>query len=442
MIISGNHNTPLPRQAPTPPQAEAGAPAPADSFFPGTPEPSAAVKCRQAISRLGAGVGAGALGATGLALGLSAGCPLLGAAAGVALGALAGKNLGARFAERIHPQSTIPLTEWQDPAATTPEKAAELKAGITDLQNVLHNAGKTVGLDRGFHQKQTWGGKGHMQFDPDMPEALRAGLLQNVAGESVPTAIRFSNGQGCPLSDARPDVRGMAIKMDIDGQPADLLATNHITFAHDAEQFMKFAKISGVMQTKGPLAALGELGKRVLQGEFHAGEALRIAGNIGKDTLPHNAHVAQESYWTQAVHVGDLVGRFVFTPESGAASEANRKDPDFLRHTLEHDLEAGDVRMRVAFEAFTEDSPARSAHAHGEHVTMPVGHLVLDQRAADSEQRRSEEAAVSHMAFNPSNGFKMAGPFNESNRTEIYKQSAANRGALNWEAPEVQKFFE
>ena len=446
MQISHNPQTPrIPQVRPmaTPPGPNSPDP---DHYEPGATgaRHQAQVRCQRSIGALSGGVAAVGLGALGASLGSAVGHTALGAAVGGAVGAVLGYRGGYAVGGKLHQSSQAePLRQWQDPEPTSPEKAQEFREAVTDLQHKLLDAGKVSQIERGFHQKQNWGGKAHMEFSSDLPEFLRAGSLAQVAGQSVDTAVRFSNGQGCPFQDGKPDVRGMAIKMNIEGKPADLLATNHITFAHDADQFMKFAAVSTVMQTKGPLAALRELGRRVKQKGYRVFESVRIFSNIVSDTLPRTQHIATESYWTQAMHVGNLTGRFVFTPGSGADSRTPRwgADKNYLRKEMEQDLEKGPVKMHVAFEAFTEDSPARDAHEHGEHVTYPVGDLVFDTRPSQSPERQKEEETVARMAFNPGNGFTLAGPMNESNRGEIYRQSAHNRGALEWDAPEVQTFF-
>jgi choline dehydrogenase len=97
--------------------------------------------------------------------------------------------------------------------------------------------------------------------------------------------------------------------------------------------------------------------------------------------------------------------------------------------------------MNVAFEAFTDDAPVKDASVRGEHVTYPIGQLILDPRAAQSPERAHEESLISQMQFNPANGFRLAGTMNESNRAPIYAQSAANRGALANDDPQVQEFL-
>lgn len=331
---------------------------------------------------------------------------------------------------------------WHDPAPTSAEQREAFVEQVRHLQNHLVEAGKVSEISRGFHQKQNWGGKATISFDAKMPEGLRKEAFANVAGHQFIGAVRFSNGQGCPHKDSKGDVRGMAIKMNIGGQEVDLLATNHVTFARDAAQFMRFADIAETMQADGNFAALHELVSKIGGGEFSGREAARIAGRLAHDVSKHTQHVAAETYWTQAVKVGDMVGRFAFIPESGAdAKRGWFPHENYLRDGMEHDLSQHDVRMKIVFEAFTDDVVATDASVHGDHVTFPVGEVVFAKRGADTPERKAEEDLVSKMAFNPSHGVRMAGTMNESNRAAIYAESARNRGAFDWNAPEVQAFF-
>ncbi|MHB2021325.1 MAG: catalase family protein, partial [Candidatus Xenobia bacterium] len=361
-------------------------------------------------------------------------CPFLAAQAAAAPAATA----APATADATPPPAPDPLlTTWQNPAPTSPEDREKMLEGITNLQNQLHAAGKVSSLDRGFHQKQNWGGKARVVFNDDLPKFLRWDALKNVAGHEFVSAVRFSNGQGCPYMDSTPDVRGMALKMNIGGQEVDLLATNSITFARDARQFMKFAEIAGTMQADGKIAAGEELASKIFHHEDNAKEAARMAFDLAEATARKVKHPAAESYWSQPMQVGPYVGRFVFTPESGANSKPPHFFPDhnYLRKNMETDLEHGPIKMKISFEAFTDDAAIKDAHIHGKHVTYPIGEVIIDKRPAQG--RDAEEKLVSEMAFNPEHGMKMAGTMNESNRGAIYEQSAHNRHALEWSDPQV-----
>lgn len=435
MIIQSKPQLPVARQLPGNP------PPPKPTLNSDEYLPTAKERCQAAVSKLGAGLGAVGAGLGVHALGLGVAGSLATGVVGALAGYVAGRHLGAKIHGQEGGSEPLSGAQWVDPAPSSPANTAAFRSKIGEVQNTLLSGGKLDHIDRGFHQKQLWGGKAHVEFDPNLPAELRGGSLSQAAGQDVTAAVRFSNGQGCPFTDARPDVRGLAVKMNLDGKEVDLLATNHVTFARNAAQFMRFAEIAAIMQTQGPVAAIGTVLKKVWQGDFKGGEALRIATTLVQDTAGPVANVGQQTYWTQAMHVGDRIGRFVFTPESGAESKPPLfgKGENHLRDNLEKDLEKGDVTMRIGFEAFTEDSVAGDASQHGEHITLPVGRLVIDGRSAQG--RELEEKLVSKMAFNPGHGFALAGTMNESNRVQVYEQSAKNRGALDWSNAEVQKFF-
>ena len=172
--------------------AQSGPVPAADGYVPGATaeQHMARVRCQKAIGKTASVIGAVGLGALGAAAGTLVACPILGGVVGGLLGARLGYKFGYAQAAKLHDSSADkPLTSWKDPAPTTPEQAAQFQSQITDLQHKLLDSGKITKLERGFHMKQNWGGKAHLDFDADMNPELRAGLLSDVAGKSVNAAV-------------------------------------------------------------------------------------------------------------------------------------------------------------------------------------------------------------------------------------------------------------
>src|SRR5208283_3219569 len=75
-----------------------------------------------------------------------------------------------------------------------------------------------------------------------LPSDLGHGFAQ--PGRTYPTIVRFSNAAGTGQSDAAPDLRGVALRVQVSAEEShDLLMTNFpVSHARDAREFVEFAK--------------------------------------------------------------------------------------------------------------------------------------------------------------------------------------------------------
>jgi catalase len=99
-------------------------------------------------------------------------------------------------------------------------------------------------VDRAFHAKSTLAVEDAELRFLDLPTELRAGFAQ--PGAAYPATVRFSNASGIPQADTEPDLRGVAVRVQVaDDEFHDLLMTNFpVSHARDARQFVEFAKAS------------------------------------------------------------------------------------------------------------------------------------------------------------------------------------------------------
>jgi len=280
----------------------------------------------------------------------------------------------------------------------------------------------------------------------DVPEFLRFGPFEK-PDQVGQMAVRFSNGQGCPFKDSDPDVRGVALKtFDANGQPWDMLMTNQASsHARNAEQFMKFAKVSGVMQTDGQLAGAKVATKKILSGAFDASEAGRIALQLAKDTTLHKVEsLTTETYNGGTFQTKDgLLCKAVLMPAPGnhaaVPHNVDRSDPDWMQKELEAQRARGPVKMILGIQVYTGDGKnpdPKDANAVWDAPVYPVADIELP--AAGRGDERKASAVVNKMAFNPANGFAPA--YMTHAREDIYAESAKNRGAISQE--EARKAFE
>ena len=334
--------------------------------------------------------------------------------------------------------NSLPSLAWQDVEDTTTDKT-RWKKEIGELQQLFVEKGKLNEVGRAFHQKQLWGGMADMKVRHDVPEFLRFGPFAE-PDQVGQMAVRFSNGQGCPFKDSDPDVRGVALKtFDKDGKPWDMLMTNQeSSHARNAEQFMKFAKVSGVMQTDGQLAGGKVATKKILSNEFDATEAGRIALQLAKDTTLHKVQsLTTETYNGGTFQTAEgLLCKVVLMPAPGnhdnVPHNVDKNDPNWMQKELEAQRARGPVKMVLGIQVYTGDGKnpdPKDAHAVWEGAPVyPVADIEIPAAGRGGDERKAAEI-VNKMAFNPANGFDPA--YMTHAREDIYAESAKNRGAIS-----------
>ena len=105
-----------------------------------------------------------------------------------------------------------PRTDWQETIpADEAERFARYAEELRELQRARARRRPYRPVDRGLHAKANAGLEAELRVLGDLPPAARAGVF---AGPKTYRAyVRFSNGIGARQSDAKPDVRGIAIKV-------------------------------------------------------------------------------------------------------------------------------------------------------------------------------------------------------------------------------------
>jgi catalase len=344
--------------------------------------------------------------------------------------------------------NSLPSLAWKDVDDTSTDKT-RWKKEIGELQQLFVEKGKLNQVGRAFHEKQLWGGMADMKVRHDVPEFLRFGPFAE-PDKVGQMAVRFSNGQGCPFKDSDPDVRGVALKtFDDKGQPWDMLMTNQeSSHARDAEQFMKFAKVSGVMQTEGQIAGAKVATKKILQGSFDASEAGRIALQLAKDTTLHKVQsLTTETYNGGTFQTADgLLCKAVLMPAPGnhdaVPHNVDRSDPNWMQKELEAQRARGPVKMVLGIQVYTGDGKnpdPKDANAVWEGAPVyPVADIEIPAAGRAGVDERKAAEVVNKMAFNPANGFDPA--YMTHAREDIYAESAKNRGAISQD--EARKAFQ
>jgi len=195
---------------------------------------------------------------------------------------------------------------------------------------------------------------------------------------------------------------------------------------------MKFAKVSGVMQTDGQLAGAKVATEEILAKHFDPVETARIGAQLAHDTALHQVH----SLTTETFNGGTfrtpegLLCKTVLMPAPGnQAAAADKRDPDWMGKELNAHLAQGPVKMVLGIQVYTGDGKTpdpTDASAKWDGPVYPVADVEIPR--PDAKKGADVANVVNKLAFNPANGFS---PTHMTRaRQEIYAQSAQNRGAL------------
>ncbi|MGA8574862.1 MAG: hypothetical protein WB609_04135, partial [Candidatus Cybelea sp.] len=114
---------------------------------------------------------------------------------------------------------------------------------IMGVQITAERRAKASAVQRAFHAKTTFATtQASLDIDAAIPADLCAGWVQ--PGRSYPVIVRCSNASSVPQGDAKPDLRGVALRVEVSkDEHHDLLMTNFpVSHARNAHQFVAFAK--------------------------------------------------------------------------------------------------------------------------------------------------------------------------------------------------------
>jgi hypothetical protein len=292
-------------------------------------------------------------------------------------------------------------------------------------------------VDRTFHVKPTLAVDDAVLTFADLPAELRTEFA--MPGVSYRTIARFSNAAPVAAGDFSPDLRGVALRIQVgDGTSHDLLMTNFpVSHARDARQFVAFAKATAggrMARAVGLVRLVFMLGPR---------EVLRMLRNIMAGRRHKPASVATETYWSRgAIRWGPaLAVRYLLrpTPFTQAAPPASTTDPDYLAHEIAQRLSAGDVQLELCIQRYVDAASTPIEDTSVEWLESasrpePVAILTIARRDVASIDAISTARRIEALAFNPWNttdSFRPLGNLNRA-RKAAYDASSAHRLNLRW----------
>ena len=293
-------------------------------------------------------------------------------------------------------------------------------------------------IQRAFHAKATLAvDDAELRVNDDLSEDLRVGFAQ--PGKAYRTIVRCSNAAGSGKPDFAPDLRGIALRIQVDDSTShDLLATNSpVSHARNARQFVEFAKATA----GGPISMI--LGVPRLAGLFGIPETARMLCNYQTARKQPVDSVATQTYWSRgALKWGpELAVRYLLRPAPGAPQgpKPSKTDRSYLSTEAAHRLHNDDIRFELCIQRYVndqvtpiEDTAVEWKEKHS--PVEPVATLTIRQTDITSTDAQARAAAIEQLAFNPWNTTEDFRPLGNLNRARkaAYDASAAYRSQTRW----------
>ena len=313
-----------------------------------------------------------------------------------------------------------------------------LAQDMMDVQVKARKHSKAPAIQRAFHSKATFAAMdAKLTFVDDLPDEFRVGFAQ--PGESYTTVVRFSNANGFGQPDYKPDMRGIALRVQVsDAESHDLLATNFpVSHARNAEQFVAFAKATA----GGILNKIGGLVQLLFK--FGPSEVLRMLRNVTTARKKKVASIALETYWSRgAICWGEMLAvRYLLRPAAAApaAPAPSDKDPSYLSNEFARRLNRGDVHFELFVQPYVDEKSTPiedTAIEWLETVSRPlkVADLIISKPSAGIAEAFTNARIIDELAFNPWNTTEEFRPLGNLNRARkaVYDASSAHRHVYRW----------
>ena len=215
------------------------------------------------------------------------------------------------------------------------------------IDNLIHNlrekmkreymAGRTL---RDAHPKMHGCVKAEFVLEENLDESLAVGLFGS-AKKRYQAWVRFSNQDGTPQADAKPDIRGAAIKLlDVPGKKLldgeeDSPTHDFILISHDAFVTRDAAEFDGLIQAvvdgKVPLFLLGHW---------------RVAWNLFKSLKKHASPLEVRYFSVAPYLLGTRAVKYSLRPAGTTRSTIpDNPSPNYLREALKAHLSREDAEF-------------------------------------------------------------------------------------------------
>ncbi|MEO8664625.1 MAG: catalase [Ignavibacteria bacterium] len=209
---------------------------------------------------------------------------------------------------------------------------------------------------------------------PGLPQDLNAGFL--IPGKEYRATVRFSNASGEIIDDdSKPDLRGIAVRIDAGKDGHDLLMTNaELHHAKDAREAM-FAIRAGVekdiMEDKIPdqFPLESEIAEMIgalpfLLKNLGFKTTIHIAGTLRKQMKIKVKSLSTETFWSRAsVAIGNSITpeksvavKFRLRPQKIKPEQDEIKEGEKnLRQKIESELREDDIKFYFEVQRFKDE---------------------------------------------------------------------------------------
>jgi len=323
-----------------------------------------------------------------------------------------------------------PSTQWKEHiAADEDQRFAEYGKIFAAIQA---RKSKKYGHGRGLHRKQLAAASGTLDVLPGLPPFAAQGLFAKPA--QFPVWLRLSNGGLDKAPDARPDIRGVALRvLGVQGDSAlgngpaksqDFTLINQSQFAFPkSDEFVEFVAAA----SKGGGALLGFLFRRygVLGGPLRLAKMLKSVGAKfgGFATEPMYSAVPM-ACGPYAVRV-----RLVPAPANGTATPGASKDwgADFSARLSQQSLQ-----WELQLQPFVNEelTPIENASVDWPTPYTTVARLTLPKQDTGSAKGKALATQVEAGVFDPWQALADHRPLGDVQRARKVVYFASQQGRL------------
>jgi len=269
-------------------------------------------------------------------------------------------------------------------------------------------------------------GNATLTVDEDVPADLAVGHFQ--AGAVHPATLRFSNASAARQPDGAPDMRGLALRLNLgEGRAHDLLLVNFPTaLARNGRQFFQIAAASAGDRREMLARLAARLG---------AQEGQRIAIGL-RAGLRLCASLALEHFWSAGAGLwGTRPVRLELRPMSPGLTPAAlpSRDPDGLRRDLAERLAVGAVRYRLAVQRYVDEqrTPIEDATVDwraGGPPAVEIATLEIPRQDLFAPPAAAAQQAVEALRFDPWNAPPPFRPLGSLNRLRRWTYVGSDAG--------------
>jgi len=323
-------------------------------------------------------------------------------------------------------------TEWQE--RIDPGEAKRFERYAEDFVKMQQRKSREFGNGRALHRKQILALRATFEVLPDLPEPARHGLFAAPGGHDA--WIRLSNGGADRAPDAKPDIRGFAIKVfgvsgpaatgSLDAGSQDFLLINHSSFA-----FPKSDEFVGLTLAadSGAGALLKHLWNRYgLLGGI--GLTRRLAGIVGK---PFRSFACETFYSAAPISCGPYACRLRLVPAGNPPPADDTRDwARDIRDRLARASLAFDFQLQ--FFVDEASTPIEDASADWREIVAPyvtVARLIISRQEFANAAATQFDAQVEAAGFDPWTALMDHRPLGNVMRARkvVYLASRNTRGA-------------